>query len=300
MIMRIDRTDDDHRGSLHSKGRAQEGARLVVEDPEAERGKDGRETWSAQEGKSVPVSARATSKKGNIPATEIAVLFRSKGKSGVSQRAQELRSARREADALLGEGALDVAGGGRGNLEQRDKDVYRAKKPSVQAIFSRRRIGGKDGPAWRARTTTEAVVSRMRRPRAMSRAATRRTARADSDGEPEAGVAVLAVGFDALNWPRAATAERTRVSSQSGSVISRRRPATLALMPHCPQGQSERRTGLTLEGGRGGGGEGRDEETSETETDLGDRVDLHSRTRTSEPISPSRLYRSISIRFLPS
>lgn len=47
----------------------------------------------------------------------------------------------------------------------------------------------------------------------MSRAATRRTARADSDGEPEAGVAVLAVGFEALNWPRAATAEgESRVS----------------------------------------------------------------------------------------
>ena len=53
----------------------------------------------------------------------------------------------------------------------------------------------------------------------MSRAATRRTARADSDGEPEAGVAVLAVGFDALNWPRAATADGvgSRVSQSHGS-----------------------------------------------------------------------------------
>lgn len=46
MIMRIHWTDDDHRKSVQGKGRAC----LVVEDPEAERGKDGRETWECEKG----------------------------------------------------------------------------------------------------------------------------------------------------------------------------------------------------------------------------------------------------------
>lgn len=76
----------------------------------------------------------------------------------------------------------------------------------------------------------------------------------------------------------------SRVSGQSISRILHY-TCEMALTLHSPQGQSGRRTGLTLEGGRGGGGEGRDEETSETKTDLGDRVDLRSHTRTSESVS---------------